>query len=602
MMRRTAILLALLAATVACGKPKAAGPMTLVLVSIDTLRADRVGAYGRSDAGTPAIDRLAGQGVRFDRAQATAPVTLPSHASMLTGRSLPAHGVYDNGTYALPDSVPTLAEALAKRGFKTAAFVSSPVLARRFGLARGFSEYDDRIAKTRSPLHWEQRSGADTVIQSLAWLALQGDAPAFLWVHMFEPHRPYSAPEPFASRFPDHPYQAEVAAADAAVGQLLDGLRALGREGNLLVAVVADHGEGLGDHGEPTHGVFLYETTMRVPFVLWGPALGVAKGLVVGAPVSVADLAPTLLEFAEAPPFPAIDGASLAGIARGTVAAPEQRGVFAEAHAPSIAYGWSGLRALVRGQEKLIAGPRARLFDLANDPGETRDLAAERPDAVRATSEALTDALRRALAIAPEPGEASGSVSAADHDALRGLGYAATGATSSSRTLVDPSRTDPHDRVDFIERFDRALRLVQKGDPKQAAAILGELAALEPANKAAQFEYGQALIQAGDLDRARAVYEQLVVTHPESALAWFRLGQLRDQAGDAPGAETAWRHGADADPRNGDVLKALASLLAGQRRYEEAIAAAEAALALEPGNRGIQRDIATWSAASAGGR
>ena len=243
---------------------------------------------------------------------------------MLTGRSLPAHGVYDNGTYALPDSVPTLAEALAKRGFKTAAFVSS-----RSSRADSASPAASRSTttgsrKTRSPLHWEQRSARrHRRSQSLAWLALQGEAPAFLWVHMFEPHRPYSAAEPFASRFPDDPYQAEVAAADAAVGQLVEGLRALGREGNLLVAVVADHGEGLGDHGEPTHGVFLYETTMRVPFVLWGPALGVAKGLVVDAPVSVADLTPTLLEFAEAPPFPAIDGVSLAGIARGIVAAPE---------------------------------------------------------------------------------------------------------------------------------------------------------------------------------------------------------------------------------------------------------------------------------------
>ncbi len=200
---------------------------------------------------------------------------------------------------------------------------------------------------------------------------------------MFEPHRPYTPPEPFASRFPGDPYQAEVATADAAVGQLLEGLRALGRGGNLLVAVVADHGEGLGDHGEPTHGLFLYETTMRVPLVLWGPAFGIVPGKVVDAPVSVADLTPTILEFAGAPPFAAVDGLSLAGIARGTVAAPAERGVFAEAHAPSIAHGWSGLRALVRSREKFIEAPRPQLFDLASDPGETKDLATDRPQAVR---------------------------------------------------------------------------------------------------------------------------------------------------------------------------------------------------------------------------
>jgi arylsulfatase A-like enzyme len=179
---------------VGCRPAPPKGPATLLLVSIDTLRADRVGAYGRADAGTPGIDKLAAEGVRFDRAQATAPVTLPSHASMLTGRSLPAHGVYDNGAYALPEGVPTLAESLAAAGFKTGAFISSPVLSRRFGLARGFSEYDDRMKKTPKLVQWDSRAGVDTVTEALAWLAMQGEAPAFAWVHLFEPHRPYSPP------------------------------------------------------------------------------------------------------------------------------------------------------------------------------------------------------------------------------------------------------------------------------------------------------------------------------------------------------------------------------------------------------------------------
>ena len=586
-------------AAVGCRPAPPKGPVTILLVSIDTLRADRVGAYGRAGAGTPVIDRLATEGVRFDRAQATAPVTLPSHASMLTGRSLPAHGVYDNGAYALPGGVPTLAESLAAAGFKTGAFVSSPVLSRRFGLDRGFGEYDDRMVRTQKLVHWDARSGSDTVTKALAWFAMQGEVPAFAWVHLFEPHRPYSPPEPFASQHAGDPYQGEVAAADAAVGQLLEGVRALGRARNLLVVVVADHGEGLGDHGEPTHALFLYETTMRVPLVIWGPDFGVAPGKVVEAAVSIADLAPTLIEFASAKPLPAVDSLSLAAIARGAAEAPADRSVFAEAHTPSIAYGWSGLRALVRGDLKLIEAPRTRLFDLGDDPGEQTDLAASRPDEVRAGKGALDDLLRRALAIAPEPGAASGTVSDADREALRGLGYAASFTEGDSRTLVDATRVDPHDRVEFLETFDRAVVLTQKGQAKESAALLAELADIEPANRAVQFELGQALILAGDVGRARELFERFVVSFPESSLGWFRLGQLLDHAGDAVGAERAWRRAAEVDPQQVDALKALAALLAEQGRVGEAIEIAESAGRLAPDDPGIRRSLERWKAEDA---
>jgi arylsulfatase A-like enzyme len=594
-----AALAALLAGVSGCGSSPPPGPPTILLVSIDTLRADRLGAYGRANAGTPVIDRLAAEGVRFDRAQATAPVTLPSHASMLTGRSLPAHGVYDNGAYALPDEIPTLAESLASAGFKTGAFVSSPVLSRRFGLARGFTEYDDRMQHTQKLVQWDARSGADTVSKALAWFALQGPVPAFAWVHLFEPHRPYAPPEPFASQHRGDPYQGEVAAADAAVGQLLEGVRALGRARNLLVVLVADHGEGLGDHGEATHALFLYETTMRVPLVIWGPDLGVVAGKVVQGAVSVADLAPTLIEFAGAKPLPALDALSLAAVARGTAEASSERGVFAEAHTPAIAYGWSGLRAMVRGNEKLIEAPTTRLFDLASDPGELTNLAPERPDAVRDGKGALDGLMRRALAIAPAPGAATGAVSADDREALRGLGYAAGFSAGDSRTLVDATRVDPHDRVQFLDRFDRAVTLTQKGEARESASILTELAAADPGNRAVQFELGQALILAGDEAEARALFERFVVSFPESSLGWFRLGQLLDHGGDPAGAERAWRRAAEVDPQQVDALKALAALLAEKGRTAEAIETAEEAQRRAPDDAAIRRSLERWTALQA---
>lgn len=592
----------LLAGAAGCRAAPPKGPPTVLLVSIDTLRADRVGAYGRSGAGTPVIDGLAAEGVRFDRAQATAPVTLPSHASMLTGRSLPAHGVLDNGAYALPPAIPTLPESLAAAGFRTGAFVSSPVLARRFGLARGFDEYDDRMVKTQKLVQWDARAGKETVTQAIAWLAMQGEAPVFAWVHLFEPHRPYTPPEPYASQHPDDPYQGEVAAADAAVGQLLEGVRALGRARNLLVVVVADHGEGLGDHGEATHALFLYETTMRVPLVIWGPDFGIARGKIVTSAVSVADLAPTLAELAGAKPLPAVDALSLAAIARGRAEAPADRGVFAEAHTPAIAYGWSGLRALVRGDEKLIEGPRARWFDLAADPGERTDLAPERPDAVRDGKAVLDGLLGRALAIAPAPGAATGTVSDADLEALRALGYATGHSAGDSRSLVDPSRVDPHDRVEFLDAFDRAVILTQKGQPGEAVALLTGLAAADPANRAVQFELGQALILAGEVGRARELFERFVVAFPTSSLGWFRLGQLLDHAGDEAGAERAWRRAAEVDPQQVDALKALAALLAEQRRVDQAIEVAEAAAQRAPDDPGIRRSLEQWRSERASAR
>jgi arylsulfatase A-like enzyme len=596
--RPAALAAVLLAAAAGCRDAPPAGPATILLVSIDTLRADRVGAYGRDNAGTPVIDRLAAEGVRFDRAQTTAPVTLPAHASMLTGRSLPAHGVLDNGAFALPGGLPTLAEGLAAAGFRTGAFVSSPVLARRFGLARGFDEYDDRIGRSSSVVQWDARPGAETARQALAWLALRGSEPAFAWVHFFEPHRPYEPPEPFASQHAGDPYQGEIAAADAALGALLDGARALGRGRNLLVVLVADHGEGLGDHGEPTHALFLYETTVRVPLVIWGPDFGVAAGRPVGGAVSVADLAPTILEFAGARPLPDGDALSLAVVARGAAKAPADRAVFAEAHTPALAYGWSGLRALVRGDLKLIDAPRPQLYDLAADPGERSDLAAARPEAVRDGREALGGLLRRALAIAPAPGAAQGTVSASDRDALRALGYAGGGAGPPAAggvgALVDPARVDPHDRIEFLARFDRAATLSQKGRPEEAAALLAELAALDPANREVQFELGQALILSGDAAGAHRVLERFVEAFPDSSLGWYRYGQLLDHAGDPAGAERAWRRAAEVDPQQVDALKALASLLADAGRLDDAIEVAQQAARRAPDDPAIRRSLERW--------
>jgi tetratricopeptide (TPR) repeat protein len=610
-----AIGLCLVSAAAGCGRDAAApggtsgGPVPaaapahddaplLLLVTIDTLRADRLGCYGRAAAGTPAWDALAAGGVRFDEAQTTSPLTLPAHTSLLAGRTLAAHGVFLNGTYSVPETIPLLAERFRSAGFATAAFVSSPVLARRHGLARGFDVYDDAIpAPPRRPgivSHYDERAGTATVARAAAWLAVQRGRKAFAWVHLWEPHVPYAPPPEFAARFPDR-YQGEVAAADAALGMLLEQARALGRD-RLLVVATSDHGEGLGEHGEPTHGVFLYRATMHVPLVVHGPAYGV-KPAVIRDPVSLADVAPTLLDLARLPALPFSDGVSLVPALTGAGAVPARAGVVAESHLPRVEFNWSGLRALVTAGHKLIDAPRPELFAAA-DRAEARDLSRERPQELAALREALAASVRRAAAAAS--GDAETGASAEELERLRSLGYAASGRAAPEGPLVDRGRRDPKDRVEFLARYDKAIALSESG---QVPASLPEFAALEkiePQNLDLLLRYAQALIAAGRLDEALALMRRAVQLEPRFAIGWYRIGQLLDARRDVAGAESAYRRSIAADPLALDPRKALGSLLGDKGDLPAAIALLEDTQRLDPNDRAVLRDLERFRARAAG--
>ncbi len=579
------------------------GPPTVLLVTVDTLRADRVGCYGRRDAGTPAIDALASDGVRFDAAQTTAPLTLPAHSSLLAGRTLPAHGVYDNGTFSLPPGIPVLAEAFEKAGWATGAFVSSPVLARRYGLSRGFVRYDDEIRKEQGQsgivMFYDERPAAETVARALAWLNEQGDKPALLWVHLWEPHAPYAPPPAFAAAHPGDPYQGEVAAADAALAALVAGIEVAGRRGRLLVALAADHGEGLGDHGEQTHGVFLYRQTMQIPLVVSGPAWGVRSDTVVSEPVSLADVAPTLLELVGLPPLPGADGYSLAPVLTGKGTLPARPGVLAESHLPQLEFGWSGLRAIVRGDEKLIDAPHPELFDLAGDPGEATNLAESRAAETAAMREAATDLLRRARAGALEGGSAH-SATSEELAQLQALGYAGSGRRAAGGRLIDPDAPDPKDRIGFLALHDRATELARTGRQGEAIALFEELERMEPRNPSLLFQHGQALIVTGRHDEAIAAFSRAVAVDPQFGMAWYRLGQLLDNRRDVAGAETAYRRAIEADPVALDPRKALAGLYASRGRFAEAADLLDEVLALDPENAPLREQAARLRARAAG--
>lgn len=444
-----------------------------MLVTIDTLRADALGYAGNAAAETPNLDRLAASGWAFDRAHAHSVMTLPSHASLLTGRLPYGHGVRDNAGFVLPEAVPTVAEAFVDAGFRTAAFVAAYPLDARYGLDRGFDVYDDSYPEgsTRG-FAVAERSGAEVVAAAISWWRMHDGERRFLWVHLYEPHVPYEPPAPFSTRFAERPYLGEVAAADEYVGRLIAAVAPSEVGRDLLLVVTSDHGEGLGDHGEETHGLFAYESTLAVPLVLWAEVLTGAR---IDEPVRLVDVPPTLLEAAGigTAGLPDIAGRSLwreaeegAGVGGGGVDV-----TYFEALRPNLQRGWAPLRGVigrlgsdesdVRRLLKYVSLPLPELYDLDADPDEARNLFGEEA--------ALASELATLLPAESEWPPAAGTVSEDERRALESLGYLSSGggrglpqtygAEDDPKALVDLDRT--------IQAYSRAYqdgRLIEAED------------------------------------------------------------------------------------------------------------------------------------------
>jgi len=519
--------------------PSSAPPArpSILLVTLDTTRADSIGpeAIGVS---TPAFDAVAARGRRFRQAYATAPETLPSHASMMTGLYPAGHGVHENAR-ALAAAYPVVAERLKQAGYATAAFVSSFVLARQFGLARGFDVYDDGVAI--------ERSARDTTARAIAHLGQAAStAPLLLWVHYFDPHAPYAPPEPFASRLKSPParaaYLGEIAAMDEQLGRLVQAFeqRALKRGVAPAILIAADHGEGLGDHGESTHGNLLYQSTMRVPLVIAGP--GVVSG-VDDAPVSTRRIFHTLLDWAGLGSEHSLRGGS------GEV-------VLGEAMKPYLEYGWQPQIMAVEGTHKAIFAGRTELFDVRDDPGETRNLGA---------GGSLPASIRKALDDypVPTPGQASrpANLSEEAQRNLASLGY--VGSTAAPVVRRDAPR--PVDMValfDDIERastlfvrqqyaeaipvlqrilakdahnLDAALRLATSysslGRNTQAVEAFRKASAIAPQSPDVRLYLALHYARTDEWERALPMLERLVTEMPDRVPAWQTLGELSMRAG-----------------------------------------------------------------------
>ena len=413
-------------------------PVGVVIITLDTTRADRLSVYGFMDAEMPHLERLAREGVVFDQATSVAPLTLPAHSSLFTGLFPPGHGVRDNGGGPLSSAHLTLAESLSGRGFRTAAFVSSAVLDADRGLQQGFDHYTgvsgwDLIGRTPGPRR--QRPADEVVSEAISWIETIGDAPFFVWAHLYDPHRPYEAPEPFRSRHAD-PYVAELAFVDSQIGRLLDTLDRRQLLERTIVVVAADHGESLGDHGERDHGIFIYESVLRVPLIIRAPGVSSRR---VGDVVRLVDVMPTVLDLLRVR-APLMDGSSLVALLRGQPSAMELD-AYAESQYP-LRFGWSPLRALRAGRYKLVEAPRAELYDLERDPFEERNIYKDRPEVARALARRLA---AFGTESSPRHGRNNTDPAAAGElrERLASLGYVGTGTAPAVTSRGD--RPDPKD-------------------------------------------------------------------------------------------------------------------------------------------------------------
>ncbi len=535
MLKTAALGVVLLAITVSVARtPSPIERPNVVLITLDTTRADRLGAYGRVDAGTPNLDRLAASGVRFADAWSVAPITLPAHLSMMTGCTPVTHGVRDNGGMKYDGRIPTLAARFAANGYRTAAVVSASVLDSDWGVNAGFGVYDDRFDGK------SERSAASATTRALEILGSSTE-PVFLWVHYFDPHWSYEPPPPFAERFRDDLYQGEIASVDFELGRLFAGLDKAKQKS--IIVVVADHGESLGEHGERTHGVFTYRSTLSVPFLIAGP--GIAAGRVVSEPVSIMDIAPTVAELTGLAPAKLQDGISLARTIRHGGSPPKSRAIYFESMLPFYSYGWVAPRGEADGRYTFIELPRKEVYDLRGDPGQLKNLYT----ATDPLSASLTRRFARLTAgLAKHEGQGAPALLTEEKLAqLSSLGYL-PGVPSGPHAPT----LDPKDVIDLADRVLDATQLKRNGRFDETIALVDQILLRNPENVRARAVRGQALLSQKRFREAVVAFAELVALAPTVGTYRTDFGSSLAGAGELAKAEAEWRKAIELEPHLAD--------------------------------------------------
>jgi arylsulfatase A-like enzyme/Flp pilus assembly protein TadD len=552
----------------------------VIIITIDTLRADHVGCYGYAQVETPNINELARTATRFTNAFTPVPITLPAHSALFTGSYPMATGMHDFSGNKLPSSAWTLARVLHDNGYSTAAFIGSAVLDSRFGLNQGFDIYFDHFDFSRldeTNLDQMERRGDLVMNEALDWLKTNPRQPFFLWVHLYDPHYPYTPPEPYAAKYRSHPYDGEIAFDDAQVGRIKALLSQLRMLDDALLVIAGDHGEGLGEHGEKTHGFFIYNSTLHVPLILRMPG---GTGRAVDGEVSLVDVMPTILQALRLPVPPSVQGRSLLAQVLGRSAAGPSH-LYAETYLPLLHFRWSQLRGLESGGLKYIDAPRPELYNTRADPHETQNLFSQRQAQAHEMREQLFTLIRRFTTASTDAGGKKELTDPALLERLRSLGYVAvsagTFAEASGKKLFDPK-----DRIQVYELVSQAMSDGQHGRYADSLARLREAEKTEPASLTIHYLTALDYYRLKDYRHAIKRFESALKLNPRFSLATYYLGLARLETGELSEAAAAFERTLELDPTNFTAAFNLGALYARQQDVQKAVQALNRAVEINP--------------------
>ncbi len=557
------------------------GDLNFLLVTLDTTRADRLGAYGFKAIETPHLDRLAREGVLFEHAVAPAPLTLPAHSSLFTSKLPPAHGVRDNGGFFLDERETTMAERLKSRGFRTGGFVGAYVLDHKWGVAQGFEKYFDNfdLSKYRSvSLSSVERRGDEVATQAIQWLDTVGSSRFFAWVHFYDAHSPYDPPEPYKSRYSDRPYAGEIAFVDSQVGRLLAWLDGHQRLEKTIVVIIGDHGESLGDHGEGTHGFFVYESVLHVPLLIRTP-YDAMRGRTVSDVVRSIDVLPTVLDLLGVGTGEQFEGQSLTSLMTGASSGLNLE-AYAEALYPRFHFGWSDLRTLRAGRYKYIEAPRPELYDLEKDPRETTNILPQRR-ALGGQMSARLHNLEKRLSARAASARAPAEIDPDTRDRLASLGYVGTfvsGAATERAGLADPK-----DKIEVFNLITHARDLSRHDkDSDEAIRSLLEVTRQDPNVIDAWFMLGNEYYRKRQFPRAIESYKRALALKSDYDLVVINMANAYRQMGRDEEALVGYRRFMQLDPKNAQIRYEAAQILLDRSALPEARAELQEALKLQP--------------------
>jgi arylsulfatase A-like enzyme/predicted Zn-dependent protease len=554
------------------------GPFNFILITVDTLRADRISCYGFPRIKTPTIDNFAQQGIKFERCISQTPLTLPSHTSLLTGTYPTFHGVRDNGGFLVPQELTTLAEVFKNAGYQTAAFVAAYVLDSKWGLNQGFDLYYDKfdLSKYKTiSLGNVQRRGDEVINEALAWLEDHHQQKFFTWIHLYDPHTPYDPPSPFKEEYPNHPYLGEIAYTDSQLGRLWSYLEKKGLTDNTILIFTSDHGESLGEHQEKTHGFFIYQEGVHVPLIFVLPEREL-QGASRSSVVTLVDVMPTVLELAHLPLPREVQGRSLLSVF--AQEREEESWAYSETYYPRFHYGWSELKGWQNQRYKLIMAPRLELYDLVKDPEENKNLIDDLPQLGRQLLARLEEFINETSQGAFEIDYTH--IDEETRQKLTALGY--IGTFTRQEDLQGRKLGDPKDKIHIFNQLSEARETGLKGNFAQAVKLIEEIIRDDPEVIDAYFTLGNLYFKHQEFDKALEQFFIVLDKNPRDAFTIINIANCYIMKGEFERGEEFLQDKLKSIPPDSQVYLILGNIEFALKKYDEAEKAYRECLRLNP--------------------